>query len=390
MTIKRIGLGLFRAIKFSAKNIIRTIFLLVALFFLIGGALWFLTIHYVNANSIGVQIARQLQRYLGRDVYISRVKFTLPSTFILEDLKVIDSTAQDYSELVSIKSAVLHFELMPLLERKIIIKEAVFENPTINISKDENGIFNLPEIKSEKHKSVRGTEFSFTTQEGTPWQVIIQDWVLENGTFAFRDFASNQSHSLNGLNLRFYNLEFNEDTPFDLNFILRNKIKDKIVEAETFAKGTINFANFKPKEMSLKDTEAELYALKSPVKIKLNAHNFVEPELDLKIQLPEITENDFSFLFNLKDKYSLPYTELSLKGSAKDNFNQIDVSSLALKNKDIELASKAALIITSGTLNGDINVTKAKINAAKIADYYKPLKPFALVGNLEVGGKFYF
>ncbi|MBQ2312534.1 MAG: hypothetical protein II183_00020, partial [Elusimicrobiaceae bacterium] len=255
---------------------------------------------------------------------------------------------------------------------------------------DKNGKFNLPEIKAKKHRSVRGTEFSFTTQEGTPWQVIIQDWVLKNGTFAFRDFGSNQSHSLNGFNLRFYNLEFNENTPFDLNFILRNKIKDKIVEAETFAKGAINFANFKPKEMSLTDVEAELYALKSPVKLKLNATNFVEPDLDLKVQLPEVTENDISFLFDLKDTYSLPYTELSLKGSAKDNFNNFDISSLAIKNRDVELTAKANLVITSGTLNGDISVTKSKINASKIASYYKPLKPFALVGSLDAGGKFYF
>ena len=390
MTARRIGLGLFRAIKFSARNIIRTIFLIVSVVFLIGVATWFLAIHYINANNIGVQMAKHLERYLGRDVYISRVKFILPSTFVLEDLKVVDNTSKDYRELVSIKSVALHFELLPLLEHKILVKEAVFKDPIINITKARNGTFNLPELKTRKNRTSKGTEFSFTTKEGTPWQVIIQDWVLQNGRFSFRDFAYKKSHSLNGLNLRFYNLEFNEDTRFDLNFIFRNRFKHRVVEAETFAKGVINFANFKPKEMSLKDVDVDVYALKSPAKIKLNATNFVDPELDLKIQLPNITESDFSFLFNLKDKYSLPYTDLSLKGSAKESFSQIDIFSLTVKNKEIDLFANAGLVITSGTLNGDISVTKAKIDSSKIANYYKPLKPFAFVGNLDAGGKFYF
>lgn len=390
MTARRIGHGLFRAMKFSAKNIIRTIFLITSLIFLIGGIFWFLTIRYVNANNIGMQMARQLQSYLGRDVYISRIKFTLPSTFVLEDLKVVDNTSEDYKELVSIKSVALHFELMPLLERKVLIKEAVFENPTLNVTKAQDGTFNLPELKTRRHNSSKGTEFSFTTKEGTPWQVVIQDWVLKNGTFSFRDFAYKKSHSLNGLNLRFYNLEFNENTRFDLDFIFRNKLNNKVVEAETLAKGEINFANFKPKDMVLKDIDIDVYALKSPAKIKLNASNLVDPVLDLKIEIPKVTESDFSFLFDLKDKYSLPYTELSLKGSAQNNFSQIDISSLTLKNKDMDLAANAGLIITSGTLNGDISVTKAKIDSSKIANYYKPLKPFALFGNLDAGGKFYF
>lgn len=390
MTARKIRHGLFKAIKFSAKNIIRTIFFMVAFVFIIGVFAWFLTIHYINANNIGIQIAKQLERYLGRDVYISRVKFVLPSTFILEDLKVVDNTAEDYKELVSIKSVSLHFEILPLIRRKVLVKEAVFENPIINITKTKDGIFNLPELKTRKHNSAKGTEFSFTTKEGTPWQVVIQDWVLKRGTFSFRDFAYKKSHSLNGFNLRFYNLQFNENTRFDLNFILRNKLNNKVIETETSAKGEINFANFKPKDLALKDIDIDIYALKSPAKIKLNANNLVEPKVDLKIQIPQITESDFSFLFDLKDKYSLPVTEISLTGSAKDNLTQFDISSLTLQNKDIDFNASASLNISSGTLNGDINVSKAKINSSKIANYYKPLKPFAFVGNLDAGGKFYF
>lgn len=390
MTAQRIKNSLFKAIKFSAKNIIRSIFCIVTGVFLIGVFAWFLIIHYVNANNIGAQFAKQLQAYLGRDVYISRIKFVLPTTFVLEDLKIIDNTAQDYSELISIKSVALHFELMPLFERKVLIKEAVFEDPIINITRAKDGTFNLPKIKSHKHKSSRGTEFSFTTKEGTPWEVIIQDWVLKNGTFSFKDLAYKKSHSLNGFNLRFYNLQFNEDTRFDLNFIFRNKIKDRIIEAETLAEGKINFANFKPVDISLKDIDIDVYALKSPAKIKLNASNLVEPELDLKIKLPKMSESDVSFLFDFKDKYSLPETELSLMGSAKDNFTQFDISTFTLQNKDINFKANAGLVITSGTLNGDISVTKAKIDASKIASYYKPLKSFELMGNLDAGGKFYF
>ena len=265
MKVKNIGKKLFVALKFSTRNLIRPIFALISLCFLIGFTGWVLVIHYINANNVGEQIARQLSRSLGRSVSIARVKFVLPTTFILEDLKIIDSVAPDYKEFIAIKAVKLNFEIAPLLENKVLIKEAIFENPAINIVKTPKGNFNLPELKTTKRHGNRGTEFDFTTKSGTAWQVLIQDWVLKNGTFAFRNLLSNQSHSLNGLNLRFYNLEFNEDTVFELNFILRNKIKGKVIEAETIAKGKINLANFKLEEMSLKETALGLYALKTPI-----------------------------------------------------------------------------------------------------------------------------
>ncbi len=390
MTAERVRKNVFKVLKFSTKNIIRTVFLLVSIGFFAAVSVWFLMVHYINANNIGEQIAKQLEIYLGRSIIISRVKFNFPSTFVLEDLKIEDSFAPEYRNLVSIKSLSLHFELIPLLEHKIIIKEAVFENPVINITKTPEGVFNLPELKHTKRNSSKGTEFDFTTKQGVSWQVLIQDWVLKNGTFTYRDLTSKQSHSLNGFNLRFYDLDFNEDSLFDINFILRNKIKGKVIETETLAKGSVNFANFKPSAMSLKDTNIDVYALKLPLRINVNANNFVEPELDLKINLPTVTENDFSFLFNTKDKYSIPYTELALTGAVKDNFSQFNISSLSVKNNELSLNAKADLYFSSGTLNGDISVTKAKVDSSKIASYFKPLKPFALVGSVDAGGKFAF
>ncbi|MCR5503970.1 MAG: AsmA family protein [Elusimicrobiaceae bacterium] len=389
MKVKQIFKGLFAAIKFSTKNFIRAIFLLVALAVFCGVSIWFFMIHYINANNVGEQIARQLESTLGRTVFISRVKFILPTTFILEDFKIIDSMAPDYKEMVSIKEVKLHFEIKPLLENKILVKEAVFENPIINIVKTPKGVLNIPEIHTKKKTKNKGTEFNFTTKEGTPWQVLIQDWVLQNGTFAFRNLASNQSHSLNGLNLRFYNLEFNEDTLFDLNFVLRNRIKQKVIEAETVANGKINFANFKPQEMALKDAELNFYPFKKPIQVKLNVNNFIEPQINLSLTSPQITDSEIAFLFDTKNKYSLPDTELSLSGEIKDNFNQINISSLSLKNKEIQLNANGNFNLEND-IKGAFSVQNSKIDSSKIALYYKELKPFDLVGTVDVKGDFTF
>ena len=207
--------------------------------------------------------------------------------------------------------------------------------------------------------------------------------MLKNGTFAFRNLLSNQSHSLNGLNLRFYNLEFDEDTLFDLNFIFRNKIKDKVVEIETIAKGEINFADFKLEQMSLKKADFDLYALKTPVKIYLDVNNFIEPKVDLTMVLPQVSEKDFTFLFNIKDKYSIPYTTLILQGEAKENFSKINIANLDVKNQDIKFTASGNISIDSDNIKGSGVVQNAKIDSSKIALYFKPLKPFELVGTLE-------
>ena len=389
MTIKKIGKNLFKAVKFSTKNFIEFLFFWSSLIVLCYLSVWLLMIHYINANNVGEQIAHQLEKTLGRTVLISRVKFILPTTFILEDFKIIDSMAPDYKEMVSIKEVKLHFEIKPLLENKILVKEAVFENPIINIVKTPKGLLNIPEIHTKKNTKNKGTEFDFTTKEGTPWQVLIQDWVLKNGTFAFRNLASNQSHSLNGLNLRFYNLEFNEDTLFDLNFIVRNRIKKRVIEAETSAKGKINFANFKPQEMALTDTELNVYQSKDPIQVKLNISNFMEPQINLNMSIPEIADSEIEFLFDTKNKYSFPATELALSGEIKDNFNQINISTFTLKNKEIQLNTNGNVNF-SDDINGAFTVQNAKIDSSKIALYYKVLQPFDLVGMVDVKGDFTF
>ena len=389
MTIKKIGKNLFKAVKFSTKNFIEFLFFWSSFIVICYLSVWLLMIHYINANNVGEQIAHQLEKTLGRTVLISRVKFILPTTFILEDFKIIDSMAPDYKEMVSIKEVKLHFEIKPLLENKILIKEAVFENPIINIVKTPKGLLNIPEIHTKKNTKNKGTEFDFTTKEGTPWQVLIQDWVLKNGTFAFRNLASNQSHSLNGLNLRFYNLEFNEDTLFDLNFILRNRIKKRVIEVETSAKGKINFANFKPQRMALKDTELQFFSTKKTIQVKLNIINFIEPQIDLNMSIPEIEDNEIAFLFDTQNKYSLPNTELALRGEIKDNFNQINISTFTLTNKEIQLNANGNVNL-SDDIKGAFAIQNAKIDSSKIALYYKILKPFDLVGMVDVKGDFTF
>lgn len=386
---KKIARHLFRALRFSIKNIIRALFFLTVFVSIALCAGWFLAIKYFNAQHIGTSLIKILQETFDRPVVMESMKLVSLNAIEIKKLRIVDTTLEDYNDFLSVDSVVIRYNLMPLLENKIEIKEVILQNPSVDIIKDAQGRYNLPDFNASSKESALGQQFDIKSSGGKALQIIIEDWTIKNGTFSYRDLGGEISHSLNGIYIHFYNLKFNAFTDYSLNFVLRNKVKDKIVETEVVSEGAINFADFQPSQMALSDGKFELRGFRAPLNINIEAKDFLNPSVNLDMVVPAFSYEDLSLFLPKHIDFQIPSFNLKAEVSFTDNFKNINVPFLNLSNMDITLNLPGKVDLSKNPADITARFETSEFEASK-ADYFSLLTGFDLKGKVSGQGDIIF
>jgi AsmA protein len=100
--------------------------------------------YYLTDERVKAIIIPQAEAALGRKVSIGDIKIGLLSGITIRDflIKEVDSE----QNFVSARAFVLSYDLMPLLQKKVVISEIRFDEPTVQILRDKNGQFNFSSL----------------------------------------------------------------------------------------------------------------------------------------------------------------------------------------------------------------------------------------------------
>jgi len=374
-------------IKFSVKNAIRTLFfasLVLVVLFCIG---WFVLVKYFNAHNLGYTIANTLEESLGYPVIIKEVKLASLNKVQIIGLKVIDNSTERYGEFLSAEELYLRYELLPLLNNRVEIKEIILNDPVLHIVKDREGNYNTQNLTLLTQKSEQGQEFKVHSLSGRNWEVIIEDWIIKNGTFAYMDMQTRTSHSLRGFNAHFIDLKFNELTDFTSDFTFRNRIKKKSVEAEISLRGKINLADFQLQKMSVSDTQGEIKMFKKPITFKFNLNDFTSPKMEAAFNIPAFTYDDISSFYTKSFKEKIPAFDVDLQADFSDNFTNLNVANLQIKNKNLTLQAQGNFDLSSKKGQATYKTKEFEISKLTFLTF---LEPYQLSGKLSVQGKVLF
>ena len=377
---------LFNTVKLTLKSVIRALFVLTAVLVALIGAAWFTAVKYISAEHFGKEVAAVLQEALNRPVVIGSMKLTSFNSFEISNLRIVDNKLEKYNEFLSVEKVLVRFDLLALKENIVDIKELSLLNPTVNIIKDKNGVSNIPDINVASRQSATGQQFDVVSEQGSQWKVLIEDWVIKNGVFAYIDTGADVSHSLSGIFIRFYNLKFNEFTDYNLSFVLRNKLKDKIIENEIVAKGSVNLANFDLASMGLKKTSLEVRGAKKPLKLQVSASNFANPVISVSSSFPVITYEDVSLYVNKPFEFSLPAATVKTEFAFSDKFSKLNLKSFNLKNKDISISLKGEADFTQTPLSFWTDFSTGEFKAEAV-DYGGILTPYKVNGPIKAKGR---
>ncbi len=377
----------FRVCLRIVRNLFRLIFGLMVVFVFFTLVIWFLALKYLSAGQLGSELAAVLQKSLNRPVIIGAIKLTDINEVQIDGLKVVDTSVPNgYGDLISASSTVIRYDLPALLEGRVRIKEIILKNPSLNLIKYEGGRSNLPQVQTLGEASTAEGQVFSVAAGARNIDVIIEDWKVENGTLSYRDFASNASHSLNGVFVQFENLKFNQASDYALNFVLRNKIKDRILETEIYSRGKINLADFAPANMTLEGAKVEVRGLKQPLSFNVSAQNFANPNVDIESRLPALGYDDVSLLLPKQLNFNLPAAALRAGVQFSDGFKKIKVKSARFSNEHLTLNAKADFDFSAPQNHGLIQFKAEDFDAANI-DYFGVLKDYKLAGPISAAGE---
>ena len=96
---------------------------------------------YLTEERVKALVIPQAEKALGRDVAIGDIKIGLLSGITIRDFLIKEVDKE--TNFVSTKAFVLSYDLLPLLQKKLVISEIRFDEPAVQITRDKKGQFNF-------------------------------------------------------------------------------------------------------------------------------------------------------------------------------------------------------------------------------------------------------
>lgn len=98
----------------------------------------------LSEERLRVMLVEPVEEQLGRQVEIGAIEVSLFSGIDIREIVVKEKDPSQ--EFVSIGNFRLKYELLPLLKKRLVIKEVLIDKPTVKISRNGQGVFNFADL----------------------------------------------------------------------------------------------------------------------------------------------------------------------------------------------------------------------------------------------------
>ena len=160
--------------------------MLVLLVFVAGAGLIAIIHFYLTEERVKALVIPQAESALGRDVAIGDIQIGLLSGITIRDFLIKEADGQN--NFVTTKAFVLSYELLPLLQKKLIISEIRFDEPAVQILRDKKGQFNFSTLAQLSEQPVeKKTEKSGTATAAMPLALTINQIRFNKAQIKIRD-----------------------------------------------------------------------------------------------------------------------------------------------------------------------------------------------------------
>ncbi len=143
---------------------------------------------YLTDARVRAMIIPPAEKVLGRPVEIGHVKVSLFSGIQVYDFVIKEENGQD--DFISSGQFVLSYELLPLLQKKLVFRDIRLVDPAIRVVRDWRGVFNFASLAVLSKKEEGATAQPAPGAGGPlelPFAVEVKNFSLENGTVKVQD-----------------------------------------------------------------------------------------------------------------------------------------------------------------------------------------------------------
>lgn len=106
--------------------------------------------NFLSQERLRIMLVEPVEDQLGRKIEIGSIKISLFSGIDIKEIVVKEKNpAQEFASIGNFR---LKYELLPLLEKRLVIKEVLINKPSIKISRNGQGVFNFADLSLEPKK----------------------------------------------------------------------------------------------------------------------------------------------------------------------------------------------------------------------------------------------
>ncbi|NLO92196.1 MAG: AsmA family protein [Elusimicrobia bacterium] len=329
-------LGLLRAAWAVLKVSMRVVVLALLTVALALGTAYFLVQKIVTPDDVAALSTTILKDMFRSQVQIESAKLDPLRGISLDGLRIYSGGRQDGSEFLSVDNLVVDYEWLPLLQRKLVIKEITVNSPHFNLIRREDGTWNIPEISSAAATATAhpGMERSVA---GIGIKMDLAKLQMKNATLRIRDQRDKTVKEFYNGDFRVWNFSPDQPFPFRLASASRPELNGKPLDVNFYSEGKAVLASFNLAGARLSETNIELSVGRKPIYATLELSDLINPELQLHMTVPYIQASDFNFAPWYPGDLRIPSSTWDVNGSYfrdEKNINlrsvRADVGSLAL------------------------------------------------------------
>lgn len=159
------------------------ILIILVLLALVGLAIFVNT--YFTDERLRAMLVPPLEQALGRTVEIGHINVSLFTGINVYDVAVKEKNGVD--NFFSSNRFVLAYDLVPLLNKQVVIHEVRLVAPEIKVYRDQDGIFNFSSLAFLAKKTPTETTSPARPSTPLPFSITVDKMVVENGKVAFSD-----------------------------------------------------------------------------------------------------------------------------------------------------------------------------------------------------------
>jgi len=285
---------------------------------------------YLPPEKAKALVLHHLSTQLKRDVTLGSASVGLLSGLQMTDLKISESPNFSKGTFLSSEQFSLKIALLPLLFRKVIVRQIVLKSPEVSIIRQADGkSFNFSDLTNAPAPAATSPSSS-EAKESLPFLLLVSRAQIQKGALHFIDRSpARQSMDIAPFDLLLKNVSLT--SPFSVQTSLHVKSKGDDI-ALSFA-GQANLLNgtFTIKQGSLTSRQTKVV-----LSGDLNRLKTPDPAVDLKIDIPQLNFADISAFVALPRGIKI---DKPLKGvlSVKGNQKTMEVQSqLALGSVHVD------------------------------------------------------
>ncbi len=144
---------------------------------------------------------KELSKILHRDVKVEKASFSIFTGVKLEGISISNRSGYAKQHFVAADSMELHYDLWPLLSRKVVIKEIGLNKPDILIEKSSSGDTNYSDLLSNSKQPEKKNVASSEQSSKPPFELFVNSFFIKDGRIVYSDHGKGAKSSINNFNL---------------------------------------------------------------------------------------------------------------------------------------------------------------------------------------------